>query len=102
LAKLITAAPKSPILSELPYENIAMTGSVIKTIDVRTIIPRERQLHIFNTFYDLAPRDEFPLVNDRDPKPLYHQCQAELSEQFPWQYLESGSEVRKVRIVVAI
>jgi uncharacterized protein (DUF2249 family) len=68
------------------------------TVDVRTIIPRERHPLIFNTFRGLAPGEAFLLVNDHDPKPLYYQFKAELGEVFDWEYLESGPEVWKVRI----
>ncbi len=75
-----------------------MTAHAIDTIDVRTIIPRERHPLIFKTFHNLAPGKSFLLVNDHDPKPLYYQFQAELSEPFQWDYLERGPEVWKVRI----
>ena len=68
------------------------------TVDVRTLIPRERHPLIFNTFRNLVPGDAFVLVNDHDPKPLYYQFQAELGEAFQWEYLENGPEVWKVRI----
>jgi uncharacterized protein (DUF2249 family) len=75
-----------------------MTAAVTSTIDVRTLIPRERHPLIFKTFRSLTPGDVFLLVNDHDPKPLYYQFQAELGEPFQWEYLESGPEVWKVRI----
>ena len=68
------------------------------TIDVRTIAPRERHPLIFNTFNELAPGEDFLLVNDHDPKPLYYQFKAEQGDGFQWEYLESGPEVWKVRI----
>jgi len=75
-----------------------MTANATTTLDVRTIVPRERHPLIFGTFRKLAPGDAFLLVNDHDPKPLYYQFQAELGEPFQWEYLESGPEVWKVRI----
>lgn len=75
-----------------------MTATATTTIDVRTIIPRERHPLIFSTFNNLVPGDAFLLVNDHDPKPLYYQFKAELGEQFDWEYLENGPEVWKVRI----
>jgi uncharacterized protein (DUF2249 family) len=75
-----------------------MSADATTTIDVRTIVPRERHPLIFNTFHDLAPGTAFLLVNDHDPKPLYYQFQAELGGQFKWEYLQSGPEVWKVRI----
>ena len=67
------------------------------TIDVRTILPRERHPLIFRTFAGLQPGEGFELVNDHDPKPLYYQFQAEVGK-FDWQYLEQGPEVWRVRI----
>lgn len=75
-----------------------MNTSVTTTIDVRSIVPRERHPLIFSTFDNLAPGDAFLLVNDHDPKPLYYHFKAELGETFTWDYLESGPEVWKVRI----
>jgi uncharacterized protein (DUF2249 family) len=75
-----------------------MTPAVTDTIDVRTVIPRERHPLIFTTFRNLAAGEAFLLVNDHDPKPLYYQFQAELGEPFLWEYLESGPEVWQVRI----
>ena len=68
------------------------------TVDVRTIAPRDRHPLIFGTFNALAPGEEFMLVNDHDPKPLYYQFKAELGVPFDREYLESGPEIWKVRI----
>lgn len=70
----------------------------MKTVDVRTIIPRERHPLIFRTFDELAKGDAFELVNDHDPKPLYYQFQAEHAGAFAWSYLEQGPEVWRVRV----
>jgi len=68
------------------------------TIDVRTIVPRERHPLIFSTFRQLAPGASFLLVNDHDPKPLHYQFQAEQPGKFEWEYLQSGPDLWKVRI----
>lgn len=68
------------------------------TLDVRTIIPRERHPRIFNTFDSLAEGTHFILVNDHDPKPLYYQFNIERPDQFEWLYLEQGPEVWRVQI----
>ena len=70
----------------------------MKTIDVRTIAPRQRHPLIFETFGGLQPGDAFLLVNDHDPKPLYYQFSAELGGQFTWEYLERGPEIWRVQI----
>jgi uncharacterized protein (DUF2249 family) len=75
-----------------------MTTTATSTIDVRTIVPRERHALIFRTFHGLAPGEAFLLVNDHDPRPLYHQFHEHLGEPFRWDYLESGPELWKVRI----
>jgi uncharacterized protein (DUF2249 family) len=69
-----------------------------QTIDVRTIIPRERHPLIFRTFEALKPGENFELVNDHDPKPLYYQFSAEHAGRFEWEYLEQGPSVWRVRI----
>ncbi len=68
------------------------------TIDVRTMVPRERHPHILATFDSLAPGEALRLVNDHDPKPLYYQFQLERQGQVVWEYLEEGPEVWQVRI----
>lgn len=70
----------------------------MNTVDVRTIIPRERHPLIFSTFDALAPGDAFLLVNDHDPKPLYYQLQAERPGLLVWEYLEQGPEVWRVQV----
>lgn len=67
-------------------------------LDVRQEIPARRHELIFATYDALAPGENFVLVNDHDPKPLYYQLAAERAEQFTWDYLEQGPEVWKVRI----
>lgn len=72
--------------------------SVDSTIDVRSIIPRERHPLIFNTFQRSEPAHAFVLVNDHDPKPLFYQFQAEHQGKFGWDYLEKGPDVWRVVI----
>jgi uncharacterized protein (DUF2249 family) len=67
-------------------------------VDVREIVPRDRHPLIFNTFLGLAPGQDFVLVNDHDPKPLYYQFKAEHDGAFTWDYLDQGPEVWRVRI----
>lgn len=67
-------------------------------LDIRPIPPRDRHPLIFEKFEALKTGESFTLVNDHDPKPLYYQFQAELTDQFTWEYLESGPQVWRVRI----
>ncbi|MDT3705487.1 MAG: DUF2249 domain-containing protein [Thiobacillus sp.] len=75
-----------------------MTATTKSTVDVRTIVPRDRHPLIFGTFAELAPGEALLLINDHDPKPLYYQFQAEHGGEFSWEYLESGPDVWQVRI----
>jgi uncharacterized protein (DUF2249 family)/quercetin dioxygenase-like cupin family protein len=68
------------------------------TIDVRSVPPRDRHPRIFAAFDALAAGDGFELVNDHDPKPLYHQLRAERGAALDWSYLEQGPDVWRVRI----
>jgi uncharacterized protein (DUF2249 family) len=67
-------------------------------IDVRNIAPRDRHPLIFSTFGQLDEGKALVLVNDHDPKPLYHTFQAELPGKFGWDYLEEGPGVWRVAI----
>lgn len=69
-----------------------------RILDVRAELPRTRHQLIFSTFDGLAEGTAFVLVNDHDPKPLFHQLSAEQPGRFTWEYLESGPEVWRVRI----
>lgn len=67
-------------------------------VDAREYAPRDKHRVIFSTFESLKPGEAMELVNDHEPRPLYYQFQAELSNQFEWEYLEEGPEVWRVRI----
>lgn len=58
-------------MSDLQSNTIPKT-----TVDVRTLAPMYRHQSIFETFESLLPGENFLLVNDHDPKPLYYQFQA--------------------------
>jgi uncharacterized protein (DUF2249 family) len=84
----MAATPSSP----------ANGSAEVTTLDVRTIVPRERHPLIFTTFDGLQAGQAFRLVNDHDPKPLYYQFMAEHPGEVGWEYLEQGPEVWQVRI----
>lgn len=77
---------------------MATDPTIITTLDVRTIPPRERHPLIFSQFEALAPGQALRLVNDHDPKPLYYQFMAERPGEVEWQYLEQGPDTWQVRI----
>lgn len=67
-------------------------------LDVRVIPPREKHPTIFRTFDGLAPGEQFVLVNDHNPRPLYYELQAERTGTFTWRPLEEGPEVWRIAI----
>lgn len=72
--------------------------SIVSTLDVRTIVPRERHAQIFQLFDSLEAGQAFMLVNDHAPRPLYYEFLHERADQFSWDYLEEGPEVWRVQI----
>ncbi|MCF7797433.1 MAG: iron-sulfur cluster repair di-iron protein [Lentisphaeria bacterium] len=70
----------------------------IQSIDARQIAPREKHPTIFQMFDNLAAGEHFILVNDHEPRPLYHQFKNEHPGQFTWEYLEQGPEIWRVAI----
>jgi uncharacterized protein (DUF2249 family) len=70
-----------------------------KTLDVRSLPPKDKHPTIFETFDDLAPGAHFIIINDHDPKPLYYQFEAERPGELEWEYLEEGPEVWRVKLI---
>ncbi len=68
------------------------------TLDVRTIIPRERHRQIFAIVDSLTPGGSLTITNDHDPRPLHYQLDAEYPDQFTWTYLENGPDIWRVEI----
>ncbi|MDF9748286.1 DUF2249 domain-containing protein [Natrinema salsiterrestre] len=70
--------------SSAPDESDSIT--VTEELDVRDRPPAERHELIFEAYADLEGEQAFVLVNDHDPKPLYHQFEAEAGPEFQWEY----------------
>lgn len=62
------------------------TVEVLEELDVRHLPPAQRHKQIFAAYDDLEGGTGFILVNDHDPKPLYHQFEAETGPEFRWKY----------------
>ncbi|QLD85679.1 DUF2249 domain-containing protein [Natronomonas halophila] len=60
--------------------------TVTEELDVRELPPAQRHERIFEAYDDLQTGQGFVLVNDHDPKPLYHQFDAEAGDEFYWEY----------------
>ncbi|GAA0721455.1 uncharacterized protein (DUF2249 family) [Halorubrum trapanicum] len=59
---------------------------VARELDVRDLPPAQRHEEIFDAYAALDDGDGFVLVNDHDPKPLYHQFETEAGPEFHWEY----------------
>ncbi|WP_436901564.1 DUF2249 domain-containing protein [Halovenus halobia] len=59
---------------------------VARELDVRDLPPAQRHEQIFEAYDELDEQTGFVLVNDHDPKPLYHQFEAEAGPEFYWEY----------------
>lgn len=73
---------------------------MIKTaiLNVTQIEPRLKHPTIFDHFDALTSGEDFIILNDHDPKPLYYQLLGERGNCFTWEYLENGPEWWQVRI----
>ncbi|AQL41579.1 hypothetical protein BV210_02100 [Halorientalis sp. IM1011] len=60
--------------------------AVTEELDVRDLPPAQRHEKIFAAYDELTGGHGFVLVNDHDPKPLYHQFEAEAGPEFHWEY----------------
>ncbi|MFB6072152.1 MAG: DUF2249 domain-containing protein [Halobacterium sp.] len=72
--------------------------TVTDELDVRDRPPAERHERIYDAYDALEGGEAFVLVNDHDPKPLYHQFEAEAGAEFRWTYLSRDPGEFRVRI----
>jgi uncharacterized protein (DUF2249 family) len=75
-----------------------MADSLVVTLDVREMSPRERHPTIFSRFDALSAGDVLRLVNDHDPAPLRYQLLAERPGQVEWEPEQQGPEEWIIRI----
>lgn len=72
--------------------------TVVAQHDARPHAPAKRHDIFFDAFAALQAGEAFDFINDHDPKPLYYQLEAESTEPFTWDYLQSGPEDWTVRV----
>jgi uncharacterized protein (DUF2249 family) len=75
-----------------------MASTVIVTLDVRDLAPRDRHATIFARFDALGAGDTLRLINDHNPAPLRYQLLAERSGQMEWEPELEGPEEWIIRI----
>ncbi|GAB7012328.1 DUF2249 domain-containing protein [Halolamina salina] len=71
---------------------------VAEELDVRDLPPAQRHEQIFEAYEELDVGEGFVLVNDHDPKPLYHQFEAEAGPEFHWSYRKRDPEEFRVLV----
>ncbi|QOS13479.1 DUF2249 family protein (plasmid) [Haloferax gibbonsii] len=59
---------------------------ITEELDVRDLPPARRHELIYERYAGLDRGEGFILVNDHDPRPLYHQFEAEAGPEFRWEY----------------
>jgi len=74
------------------------TVEVVEEFDVRDRPPAKRHERIYEAYDELATGEGFVFVNDHDPKPLYHQFEAEAGPEFRWAYRQKEPGEFKVLI----
>jgi uncharacterized protein (DUF2249 family) len=71
---------------------------ITEELDVRDLPPAQRHERIFDAYAELGGGEGFVLINDHDPKPLYHQFDAEVGPAFRWEYRKR--EPGEFRVVI--
>jgi uncharacterized protein (DUF2249 family) len=67
-------------------------------LDLRSVMPFKRQELIFQNWDTLKPGETLKIINDHDPKPLYYFFEAELKNQYEWEYEKEGPKDWAVKI----
>ncbi len=70
----------------------------VTTLDIQSIIPQNRHPLVFAVFESVVPGAAFVLVNNHDPKPLFHQLSHQYPGAFSWNYLEEGPTTWRVEV----
>jgi uncharacterized protein (DUF2249 family) len=68
------------------------------SFDVRDLIPQRRHEALLETFETLDTGEGFVLVNDHDPKPLYHELRSMHGDTFDWEIVEQSPGYCRVHV----
>jgi regulator of cell morphogenesis and NO signaling len=79
-------------------ENKEEAKPEVSVLNVTLIEPRLKHPTIFKHFDALKDGEDFVILNDHDPKPLYYQLLGERGNVFTWSYLEQGPQWWRVQI----
>src|ERR1039457_2030712 len=69
-----------------------------KVMDVRSIPCSVKHGLIIRTWLELPVGDQFILLNDHDPVPLYYQFAAQWPEAFTWEHLVQAPDKSRIKI----
>ncbi|HWA56062.1 MAG TPA: DUF2249 domain-containing protein [Gemmatimonadales bacterium] len=73
--------------------------SILLTLDLRPVEPKDRFDRIIQTYDSLAPAQPLELTVDHDPRCMYYALRATRGEDaFAFEYLENGPETWRVRV----
>ncbi|MFT4883921.1 MAG: hypothetical protein ACI8U4_001434 [Natronomonas sp.] len=76
----------------------AFDEAELPDFDVRDMPPQRRHEVLTDTFDRLDPGEGFVLVNDHDPKPLYHELRSTRGEVFEWEDTNRDPQEWRVEI----
>ena len=77
---------------------VDVVDKTVKELDVRNLVPAQREEIIFDHICELAFGASFILINDNDPKPLLHQLETEYPGQFFSTSVEAGPSAWRLEI----
>ena len=77
---------------------VDVVDKAVKELDVRNLVPAQREEIIFDHICELGFGASFILINDCDPKPLLHQLEAEYPGQFFSTSVETGPSAWRLEI----
>jgi len=80
-------------------KNGLLDDDELGTIDVRDLKPQRRHQALLAIFDELGANEGFVLVNDHDPKPLYHELKSMHGDVIDWEYRSRGDDGWRVEIV---
>lgn len=66
------------------------SGDGVEELDLRQIVAFERHDRIFESWEKLPVGKTLRIINDHDPKPLHYQFEAEMKDQYEWEYVQKG------------
>ncbi|MFC7116440.1 DUF2249 domain-containing protein [Natronoarchaeum sp. GCM10025703] len=82
----------------VPGSTVCEELTITDELDVRQFPPAKRHELIFESYEALQDGEGFVLINDHDPKPLYHQFEAEAGAEFRWEYQKKEQGEFRVQI----